>query len=307
MKVHQKAPALRLGLCCTFKEAPIKFRQSTARHLATLAPAPRARFVADICDDNANALLAALNWCERNGVGAFRILSQFFPLYTHPDVGYRWQDLPGAVGLEAKLTHVKQKAKAADIRLSFHPDQFVVPGSPTAPTAAASLVEIEYQAEVARLVGATQITLHGGGAQEGKPAALDRLRRGLDKLSPAARRLVVLENDDRVYTPEDLLPLCRSEGIRLVYDVHHHRCLPDGLSEDEATAAASETWGLEEPWFHVSSPAEGWKGRNPRAHHDRVWLRDLPAAWRHMRATVDVEAKGKEQSVLLLQSALANG
>jgi UV DNA damage endonuclease len=221
-------------------------------------------------------------------------------------MGYRWDELPIATILEKRLARARDHARAADVRLSFHPDQFVVPGSANPATVDASLGELEYLAQAAELVGAEQLTLHGGGAQGGKPAALDRLRRGLDRLSDRARRLVVLENDDRVYTVRDLEPLCRREGLPLVYDVHHHRCLPDGLSVEEATALAAASWGEREPWFHLSSPARGWQARDPRPHHDEIALEDLPPSWRHMRGTIDVEAKAKELSVLRLAQSLSS-
>jgi UV DNA damage endonuclease len=302
-------PALRrprLGLCCTFVDAPIKFRTTTARYLSTLATAERRRFLGQLILDNARALDQAISFCADHGVGAFRIMSQFFPVYTHPGVGYEWSDLPAAPAIAAALGGGPQRARRNDIRLSFHPDQFVVPGSANDAVARSSAAELEYQAELGELVGAEQLTIHGGGAQGGKDRALLRLRRALDGLSPRARRLVVLENDDRTFSPRDLLPLCRAASVRFVYDVHHHRCLPDDLSIEEATAAAADTWGAQEPWFHVSSPAQGWRGRDPRPHHDRLWLRDLPAAWRTMRATIDVEAKAKERAVLPLVRALAS-
>src|SRR5207248_1036870 len=147
------------------------------------------------------------------------------------------------------LGAAREHARRSDVRLSFHPDQFVVPGSLSPAVSRSSLGELEHQAEMAVLVGAEQLTIHGGGAQGGKGPALDRLRAALDRLSPRGRALVVLENDDRTYTPADLLPVCRASGLRFVYDVHHHRCLPDGLDVHEATAAAIETWRGREPWF----------------------------------------------------------
>lgn len=297
----------RLGLCCTFAAEPIKFRTTTARHLATLAPRARNTFLGALLLENASALEKAVSWCSAHGVGAFRIMSQFFPVYTHPQVGYRWQQLSIAPILDARLRRVRERARSADVRLSFHPDQFVVLGSPTEAFVRASLAELEYLAEAATLVGAEQLTVHGGGAQEGKPAALARLRRGLDRLSPRARGLVVLENDDRVYTPTDLLPVCREAGVPLVYDVHHHRCNRDELSIDDATAVAARTWGDREPWFHLSSPERGWDSRDPRPHHDLIAENDFPARWRTMRGTIDVEAKGKEGAVLPLVQALGGG
>ena len=297
----------RLGLCCSFASAPIKFRVTTARYLSTLAPRPRRAFLGALILDNAAALEDAVVFCARHGVGAFRVMSQFFPVYTHPRMGYRWTDLPVAPAIGAALSRVKARARALDVRLSFHPDQFVVPGSASAAVARSSLGELAYQAELAELLGAEQITIHGGGAAGGKDRALGRLRRALDRLSARARQLVVLENDDRVYTPRDLLPICRADGLRFVYDVHHHRCLPDGESLEETTAAAVETWGRSEPWFHASSPAAGWGGGDPRPHHDRLWLRDVPPPWRRLRCTIDVEAKAKEGAVLPLVRALRGG
>jgi UV DNA damage endonuclease len=294
----------RLGLCCSFADVPIRFRTTTAQHLTSLAPRDRGNFLGELCLANATALLEAVDWCARNGVGAFRIVSQFFPLYTHPEVGYHWENLLTAPRLASTLRLVRERARDADVRLSFHPDQFVVLGSTSTRVQRASVRELEYQSEVADLVGAEQLTIHGGGAQGGKARALARLVRGFDRLSARARELVVLENDDRIYTVEDLLPVARATGARLVYDVHHHRCNPDGLTVEAATAAAAETWGAEEPWAHVSSPAEGWRGPNPRPHHDRIFLRDFPASWRRLRITVDVEAKAKEKAVLALQRAL---
>lgn len=90
----------------------------------------------------------------------------------------------------------------------------------------------------------------------------------------------------------------------LTYDVHHHRCLPDGLDVAEATELALSTW-RREPLFHISSPRDGWTSKQPSRHADYVCREDFPDEWRHRRLTVDVEAKAKERAVLQLQEALA--
>ena len=50
-------------------------------------------------------------------------------------------------------------------------------------------------------------------------------------------------------------------GILLVYDVHHHRCNPDGLSVEEATSQAMATWDREPLFPHLQSAGglEMWK------------------------------------------------
>ncbi len=243
-------------------------------------------------------------WCAAHGVGAFRVNSRILPLVTHPGVGYRLEALDRSGALAQSFREIGALAKAHGIRLSFHPDQFIVLGSVREPVVQASLAELEYQAHVAEWLGAEQLTLHGGGAPDGKAPALERFRRGFARLSERARSRIALENDDRIYTVEDLLPVCRKEGIPLVYDVHHHRCLPDRLSVAEATDASARTWKERTPWAHLSSPRGGYRSRNPLEHSDYIQPAHVPAEWLGRRLTVDIEAKTKELAVLRLKKWL---
>ncbi|PCC75305.1 UV-damage endonuclease [Nannocystis exedens] len=291
---------MRLGLCCTFLDEPIKFRHATARVVGA-KPRPAQRlYLGEIAVANAEALAAAVTWCAEHRIGAFRISSQLFPLATHPEVGYALEELPTWSGVERRLAAVRELARAKDVRLSFHPDQFVVPGSASPAVVESSLAELEHHGRMAELVGAEQITLHGGGGQPDKATALARLERGLDRLSPRARERIALENDDRVFTVDDLLPVCARAGLPLVHDVHHHRCLPGRIEVDEAIELAAATWGAREPWAHISSPKGGWDSKQPLIHDDHVRPSDVPRAWLGRRITVDVEAKAKEQAVLRL-------
>jgi UV DNA damage endonuclease len=231
--------------------------------------------------------------------------------------GYTLGDLDEHVGLlEDAFAHVRPLARELGVRLSFHPDQFVVLNSERDSVREASVRELDFQAVVAELVGADQLTLHVGGATGGKEAAIERLARGIDALSDRARARVAFENDDRLFSPADLLPLCASAGVPLVYDSHHHRCNPDALTVEEASLRAAATWlgrdpglGLaaREPYFHVSSPRDGWDARNPRPHADTVNPADVPRLWALMDCTVDVEAKDKERAVLAVRAAVEGG
>src|SRR5947209_8266597 len=122
-------------------------------------------------------------------------------------------------------------------------------------------------------------------------------------LSARARIRLTVENHDRIFTPADLLPICRSTGIPLVYDVHHHRCNQDDLAIEDATEQAIATWNRE-PMFHIASPIEGWKGLKPERHHDYIDVSDFPHCWLKLPLTVEVEAKAKEVAVLKLAGEL---
>lgn len=295
----------RWGLCCQFTSNVPRFRTATHRYVSSLEPAARRAYLSAVVRSNAIALAHAVERCAELGIGAFRINSQLLPLATHPVSGYRLEELDQGAVIVDSFRAVARLARARGIRLSFHPDQFVVLNSEHERTVAASLREMETLATVAELVGADTLTLHGGGLAGGMPAALERLERGLDRLSPLAHALVALENDDRLFAPRDLVPLCARRGIGFVYDVHHHRCHPDGLSIAEATDACAVTWGGREPFAHIASPRDGWTAANPRPHADLVDDADFPEEWRGRRLTVDVEAKAKERAVLALRDAVA--
>jgi UV DNA damage endonuclease len=192
-----------------------------------------------------------------------------------------------------------QAGRAADL-------PFILLSSEKPGVTESSIKELEYQAEVSAWLGADVINIHGGGGYGDKAAALARAGLALKKLSRAVRSRLAFENDDRIYTPADLLPFCREHKVPFVYDVHHHRCLPDGLGVEEVTRQAIKTWDRE-PLFHLSSPRDGWGAADPRPHHDYIDLKDFPACWRRLDVTIEVEAKAKELAIARLRAQLEGG
>lgn len=297
---------IRLGLCCLFRDQPIRFRQVTAKTLGPLSRPEQLARLSILCRHNAETLRTALRFLVENGIRAYRLPSPLFPRFTHPAVGYRLNDLPDADEIRSLLAAVRAYASEQDIRLSLHPDQFNVLSSPREEVVANTLRELEYQGELAEMVGAGVINLHGGGRYGDKEAALQRLENNSARLSQRVRSRLTLENDDASFTPADLLPLCSRLNIPFVYDAHHHRCLPDMLDEDEATRQCVVLWRHlgREPYFHISSPKHGWNSPNPKAHAEYIAPADFPRCWLGINATIDIEAKAKELAVLRLRKDL---
>ncbi|MGM0439673.1 MAG: UV DNA damage repair endonuclease UvsE [Chlamydiota bacterium] len=293
---------IRLGLCCKFVEQPIHFRITTLTNLKRQKDP--ARFLSTLIEHNFEQLEKSILFCHHQGIGSFRITSRFFPLYTHPQHGYSLEDLPDSADLYAKADYCKRRAKDCNVRLTTHPDQFVVVNSLRHDVVENSLRELEYHGFLADLLGIDLINIHAGGVYGDKKKALERLEKNLERLSERTRRCLTIENDDKSYTPQDLLPICNRIDLPLVYDVHHHRCLPDRLGEEEATLAALETW-RREPLFHLSSPLNGWQGSAPFKHADYIDFQDFPKFWMQIDPlTVEIEAKAKELAVLQLASKL---
>ena len=294
---------IRFGLCCIFKQQPIKFRRSTAKFLAKFPLQDQRERVSDLCLTNAQNLIKALEFCHRNNIGDFRINSQILPLKTHPDIGYDVKDLPDSDRIIKTFKACGVFSQKFNIRTTFHPDQFIILSSPNPDVVRRSIADLEYQAQVAKWVNADVINIHAGGVYGDKVSALKRLERTIETLSDPIRKRLTLENDDKSYSPDDLLPTCSAMKIPLVYDVHHHRCLPDRFSIEEATWQCVRTWDRE-PLFHLSSPKNGWDSSDIRKHHDYIDINDLPESWLSMDITVEVEAKAKELAILKLMKQL---
>ncbi len=339
MKSHSenKLQTPRFGLCCAFVKEKIHFKRTTAAALEKLKKRERVQKIRDIIENNVRALESAIRFCSVKGIGCFRINSQILPLKTHPKFGYKSSLLGEGLVEGFKQCGVLAREKA--IRLTFHPDQFVVLNSVRKDVVKSSIMELEYQAEVASWVGADVINIHAGGAYGDKPSALKRLTLHFANLSEKVRSRLSLENDERTYSPLDLLEICVSNNIPLVYDVHHHRLNGDGLTIGAATEAVLSTWHKREALFHISSPFNGWPpkvkeglesnkgqqntGRREQSsqdkpgahrdiwrlhdlarHHDYINPQDFPTCWRHLSVTIEVEAKAKELAVLQLMRDL---
>jgi UV DNA damage endonuclease len=299
---------MRFGLCCLFKNEPVSFRTTTAKTLLPLHKDRQLQKLSELCLHNTRSLVQALETVQRLGIGAFRIMSPLFPRMTHPEVGYQLENLPAGAEIRQLLASVRQFSGQQGIRLSFHPDQFVVLSSPHPLVVTNSIRELVYQGELAEAVGAEVINIHAGGVYGDKSLALRRLSAVIPELPDSVKSRLTLENDDVSYTPRDLLPVCEQLSIPLVYDVHHHRCNPDGLTVEDATLLAADSWQRvgREQYCHLSSPRAGWQGGDPKPHADYIDLADFPKCWFGREMTVDLEAKAKELAVVRLMTEMSH-
>jgi UV DNA damage endonuclease len=158
-----------------------------------------------------------------------------------------------------ELADLGMAVRAAGIRLSAHPGQYTVLNSADPAVAAAAAAELEVQASLLDAMGLDEeavVVLHVGGTTDGREAAVDRFKRAVERLSDRARARLVIENDDRSFALVDVLGIAEHTGLRVVWDVLHHRCLdPSGIPDLEAMAAAFATWAADAtPKVHFSSP-----------------------------------------------------
>jgi UV DNA damage endonuclease len=272
------------------------------------------------------ALERILDHCERHGIRMYRTTAALAPYATHPDLPQFHRQVDEC---RAELAAVGARARAAGIRLSTHPGQYVVLNSEDLAVRAAAARDIELQADLFDAMGAgpeAVCVLHVGGAAGGFDAALDRFEAGLATLSERARARLVIENDDRSFALGHVLELHRRTGLAVVWDILHHHCNdPDGIPDRQALELALATWpaGVT-PKIHYSTPKTAIEERRRRAGRrvERSWVlpqlrahADLidPIGFEHFVRTtaagleldVMLEAKAKDLALLRLRAQLA--
>ena len=108
--------SIRLGLCCIFRDQPIKFRNTTVKANSKLDRDAALAKLSELCMANADALQASLQFCDDNGIGCFRINSQLLPLKTHAECGYDVADLQGGDEIIRRFKVCGEFARDHDIR-----------------------------------------------------------------------------------------------------------------------------------------------------------------------------------------------
>jgi UV DNA damage endonuclease len=267
-----------------------------------------------------------LDYLDSNDIRMYRVATALAPYASHPDL----PRFHGQVDdCSEELAALGDVVRDRDIRLSSHPGQYTVLNSTDPAVQAAAVAELEVQAALFDAMGLgpdAVVVLHVGGTAGGIAAASDRFVAGLEMLSEAARRRLVIENDDRSFGTADVVQLADRAGLRVVWDVLHHHCHdPEGMSDREALGAALATWPKSQtPKIHYSSPRldiemrKLRRGRRVerqivlpqlRAHADLVdpigFERFILDVARDRDFDVMVEAKAKDLAVLRLRDHLA--
>ena len=245
-----------------------------------------------------------------------RLTSDMFSFYTMAEYKDFWHSTDVQNSLERWMAPIGETARANDVRLSFHPDQFVVLASDRDEVVNKSIEEFEYHCDMVRFMG------YGKSFQDFKVNVHISGRRGpqgirdvYNRLSPEARNTLTLENEEYTHGLTDCLSL--SDLVPTVMDIHHHsiREIEYIKSTDDRVKKVIDSWRGVRPTIHYSISREdvlinhsrsilpdisaliesGHNKQKLRAHSDYMWS-DAANDWAYTHwdwADVMVEAKAK--------------
>jgi UV DNA damage endonuclease len=195
-------------------------------------------------------------YLKEREITMYRMSSDLAPYLTHPDMPQFRNQVAQCAD---ELRGLGAIAREQDLRLSFHPSQYIILNSVDPKLTAQSIHDIESQAEILdRMEQGPEavVVVHVGGVYDDRAAARERWARTYEKLPERARRRLVLENDDVSFGAADVLEVHRLTGVPLIFDHQHFWCLnPERLELRPTVEAFLRTWPASvRPKLHFSSP-----------------------------------------------------
>ena len=186
-----------------------------------------------------------------------RLTSDMLSFYTHPDWLGFWQDKDTQNELAHWFAPIGETARANDVRLSFHPDQFVVLASDRDEVVNNSIREFEYHTDMVRWMGYGKtfqdfkVNVHISGRK-----GPQGIRDVYNRLSPEARNTLTLENEEYTHGLTDCLSL--SDLVPTVLDIHHN-WIREGeyiSPNDDLVKMVRDSWRGVRPTLHYSVSRE---------------------------------------------------
>ena len=318
----------RIGFCCKWLDPVTGNKHDLGTRATTVAwlnRQPRDEAVQRLWDIVDHNLEATLNLVKRVGEDSHelrmvRIGSDLLPMYTQSDWGWFYNQPDVQSTLAKGFAEVGRVARALDVRLSFHPGQFCVLASSNDGIVGRSIEEFEYHVDMARWMGygATwhdhgfKINVHLSGQ-----GGIEKFMSTLGKLTPEARNLITIENDEMKYGLDYTLSV--SKHVALVLDIHHH-WINSGeyiLATDDRTKRVMDSWRGTRPVLHYSVSREdilvdhctrtppdlarliagGYKKQHLRAHSDYYWNTGVNEWALTFRDQFDIQLESKSKNL----------
>ena len=213
--------SIQLGLCClnmTMRAQNPSVFSSRKMIMRTIREkgifALKQRIIENLKDT-----IKLIEWNEKNGIKVFRISSELFPHKTNPKV----EDYTYDFALEL-LREIGDTARKYNQRLTFHPGQYNVVGSPDEKAFKHTIEDLSYHADVLDLMGMDKhsvMVVHGGGVYGDKKATKKRWCKQFKMLPENVRKRLVLENCERCFSIKDCIEISKKVNIPIVFDTHH--------------------------------------------------------------------------------------
>lgn len=260
-----------------------------------------------IAESNLENTLRLLKHSAASGITFFRMSSRLIPLATHEELS-DWNYIQP---LKEHLTAIGQFATEKDMRIDFHPDHFVVLNSPDQHTFKFSLLVLKYHYRLLHAMGIDpthRCVLHLGGGYQNKEKALEQFIENWAYVPSGIQKMVMLENDDKIFTMEDCLYVCEKLNIPFIFDLHHHMANHVESDWTKQWERVIQTWEHSSLpiKMHISSPKSS---KDFKSHADLVDYNMFKTFVEYVSGSTNqidcmIEAKQKDEALFTLSRQL---
>lgn len=196
----------------------------------------------DIIAHNIKSLSHVIDYHHEYGIRLFRISSDLIPFGSSEFNPLSWQTL-----FRDEFAALGEKIRAYGMRVSMHPGQYTLLNAVDPMILERSLQDLSYHCDVLDLLGmdpSNKLVLHIGGVYGDKAAAIQRFYQQAKQLPNRIKARLVIENDDRYYTLEDVLSISARCDLPVIFDNLHHELNPSLplLDERACMLLVQQTW-----------------------------------------------------------------
>lgn len=224
--------------------------------------------ILSIYQNNVSNLENLINKIIDLGFRSYRMSSGLFPLFDKVD-----QDLFHHNSILKTLSRIGEKALKNKLRLTFHPDHFVVLSSDKESVVKNSIQDLSYHAWIMDKMNLEQnryysINIHASGK-----GRLNNIIQNINLLPDNIKNRLTLENDELSANVLDLFQVYKNTGVAICLDSHHHTFNSANLNLEEAIEIANSTWENIKPIQHLSNTEPecvNLNFQNRRKHSDFV-------------------------------------
>ena len=314
---------IRLGLCC-INNGLRKQRPPVFCSRGVIRKTIRVKgfeVVKDKALQNLEDMKEVLKWNYEHGIAVYRMSSDMFSHMTDPECPY---NLDFA---REKLREVGEVAKQYHQRLTFHPGQYNVIGTPNEKAFQHTVRDLTMHADIFDAMGCDEqsiMVIHGGGTYGDKDASKQRWADNFGRLPEHVQKRLVLENCEKCFSVLDCIEISNKIQdqygftLPIVVDTHHVSCyeiLSKQANRKEVLVPVEKLiprvlqgWKNRSirPKFHISEQGEGRIGK----HSD--YIETIPEyilnIWDKYGVAFDlmVEAKAKEAAIQKLYEKYPN-
>ena len=291
-----------VSICLSERDCSPAGNVSVARASRVADPDARVDLIRRTARRNLENTLRILWFLHGQRLQLYRFATHLIPLATHPltDGWAWWEDGE----LRPLLQRIGEVVRQLSLRVSTHPPQLCVLNSKAGWRWA--LAYGQYHCRLLEAMGldsSAKIVLHPGRALSDARTSVASVARAVERLPESLRARLALENDDGVFSAAMTLAVCRTAGLPMVFDWHHHVVRNDGEDWRPLLSDAFATWKDRPPKVHVSSPRDDHRRA---AHADYVDPGFVGGFLRHAASLGDVdvmvEAKAKDLAALRLRA-----